>query len=232
VDVEAIVALEADLVLAGGNSFNPPAAIEQLRRVGVPVLVVYAATVGAVLADIELIGRAIGRTAEASAMTATMRDGIDDVRAAVAGLSRPRVFYELDATADIFGPADESFIAEMVDLAGGDPITTGSTTVFSIALERLVDANPEVIVLGDAAYGVTAEQVAARPGWGTMTAVRNCAIRPVNDTLVTRPGPRLIDGLRLLALAIHPAAELPPAPAASGAASPSASPSTPARAAC
>ena len=50
---------------------------------------------------------------------------------------------------------------------------------------------------GDAAFGVTADQVAARPGWNVMTAVRTKAIRPVDGDLVTRPGPRILDGLRL-----------------------------------
>ena len=56
-----------------------------------------------------------------------------------------------------------------------------------------------------------------RPGWGGMTAVGTGAIVPVNDTIITRPGPRLADGLRALALAIHPDLDLPagsPAPSA------------------
>ena len=97
----------------------------------------------------------------------------------------------------------------MIALAGGDPITTGSPTDFAIPLEKLIAADPEVIVLGDAAYGVTAEAVAARPGWDVMTAVKDGAIRPVNDVVVTRPGPRLVEGLRALALAIHPDAAVP-----------------------
>jgi len=74
-----------------------------------------------------------------------------------------------------------------------------------------------VIVLGDAAYGVKAADLAKRPGWSGMTAVKNGAIRPVDDIVITRPGPRLVDGLRALALAIHPDAVLPsPAAVASG----------------
>jgi iron complex transport system substrate-binding protein len=143
-----------------------------------------------------------------------MRAEIDAIEAAVAtGVGvRPRVFYEIDLyQGTIYGPADDSFIAEMIALAGGDPITTGSPTVYSIPLEVLLVADPQVIVLGDAAYGVTAEQVAARPGWDGMAAVKAGAIRPVNDVVVTRPGPRLVEGLRALALAIDPAASLPPA---------------------
>ncbi len=214
VDVEKIVGLEADLVVAGGNYFNDPEALERLRGLGIPVLVVYAASVEAVLDDIRLIGQAAGSGAEAEALAATMAADIDAVSAATAALPTPRTFYEIDAFGDIYGPADESFLEELIALAGGDPITTGSTTAFNIPLERLIEADPEVIVLGDANYGVTPEIVAGRPGWDVMTAVREGAIRPVNDTVVTRPGPRLTEGLRALALAIHPDLELPPPAAA------------------
>jgi iron complex transport system substrate-binding protein len=214
VDVEQIVALDADLVIAGGNSFNPPDKIAQLRELGIAVLVVYAPDVDAVFADIELTGAAVGRADEAKDLTAAMQADFDQVGAATAGLERPRVFYELDATSAIYTAADDSFLAEMIELAGGEPITTGSTTSFEIALESLVTADPEVILLGDAAYGVTPEAVAARPGWDGMTAVTSGAIRPVDDVVVTRPGPRLGEGLRALALAIHPDAAVPAASAA------------------
>jgi iron complex transport system substrate-binding protein len=217
VDVEKIIDLDPDVVIAGGNNFNPPEAIVQLRSLNVPVLVLYAPTVEAVLSDIEFIGRAVNKARQASDMTAAMRAGFDQVSRATQGLPRPRVFYELDATNGIFGPADDSFIEEMITLAGGDPVTTGSPTAFEISLEKLVAADPEIIVLGDAAYGVTPDIVSARPGWGGMTAVRKRAIRPVNDIVVTRPGPRLVDGLRELALAIHPDAPIdPPASLAPG----------------
>jgi iron complex transport system substrate-binding protein len=80
-----------------------------------------------------------------------------------------------------------------------------------------VDADPEVILLGDAAYGQSAETVKAREGWDGMTAVKNDRIVAVDDIVVTRPGPRIADGLYALIVAIHPdlAASLPtPAPPA------------------
>ena len=219
VDVEKIVGMEADLVIAGGNSFNPPEAITRLRSLGVPVLVVYAPDIAGVLADIELIGSAVGLADEATAMTATMRAGFDAVAAATAGLAKPRTFYELDVTlGPIYTVADGTFTETMIESAGGDPITSGSTTDFAIPLEKLITADPELILLGDGAYGVTAAQVKARPGWNVMTAVKAGAIRPVNDLIVTRPGPRLVEGMRELALAIHPdlalpsAAPIPPVP--------------------
>lgn len=214
VDVEQIVGLETDLVIAGGNSFNPPDKIAQLRALGVPVLVLYAPDIETVFTDIELTGAAVGRAEEAKDLTASMRAQFDQVGAATSGLDRPRVFYELDASQKIYTAADDSFPAAMIELAGGDPITTGSTTNFEIALETLITADPQIILLGDAAYGVTAEAVKARPGWSVMTAVRDGAIAPVDDIIVTRPGPRLAEGLRALALAIHPDVVLPSTPPA------------------
>jgi iron complex transport system substrate-binding protein len=212
VDLEKVVALEPDLVIAGGNTFTPPDAIEKMRSLGLPTLVVYAPTVEAVFADIELTGRAIGQGPAGADLAASMRAEFDQVAALTRSADRPRVFYEIDATGAIYGPADESFLTEMISLAGGDPITTGSPDKFDIPLERLIQADPEVILLGDAAYGVTAEQVAARPGWNVMTAVKSGAIRPIDDIVVTRPGPRLTEGLRALLSALHP--DLVPAPAA------------------
>ena len=223
VDVEKIVSLEADLVIAGGNNFNPPDKIAQLRQLGVPVLVVYAPDIETVFADIELTGAAIGNAAEAKDLTASMRAGFDQVEAATSSLEKPRVFYELDATREIYTAADDSFLAKMIELAGGQPITTGSTTSFEIPLESLVTADPEVILLGDAAYGVTADAVAARPGWNVMTAVKNGQVRPVDDIIITRPGPRLVLGLQLLARAIHPDASIPGAPSSAESPSPAAS---------
>jgi iron complex transport system substrate-binding protein len=205
VDVEKIVALQADLVLAAGDGFNSPDAIARLRGLHIPVLVVYAEDVPGVLADIELIGTAIGELPAALDLTVSMRARMDQISAAATRIgTRPRTFYEIDATNGLFGPADRSFPANVITLAGGTPITTGSTTVFEISLERLVAADPEVILLGDTAYGATPAVVAARPGWGGMTAVKRGAIYPVDDIVVTRPGPRLAEGLLDVARAIHP----------------------------
>jgi iron complex transport system substrate-binding protein len=202
---EKVVNLEPDLVLAAGNGFNHPADIKALRDLGYPVVVVYAKSVDQVLSDIRLIGLALGVPDVAATMTADMETKLQTVSTAASALgSRPRTFYEIGSQPDIYGPAPDSFIADLIDMAAGDAITTGDPNVFSIPLERLVTADPEVIVVGDALYGVCPKDVEKRPGWKSMTAVKTGNVRPVNDTIVTRPGPRLADGFAALARAIHP----------------------------
>lgn len=205
--MEQVVALDPDLVLAGGNGLTPDADIARMRELGYPVVVVYAETVDRVLADIRLIGDALGDGADVTAenLTDGMASSIARISAAAAATGRtPRTFYELGDDPELYGPAPDSFIADLVTLAGGDAITTSDPAVFSIPMEQLIVADPEVIVLGDAAYGVCPAVVAARPGWAGITAVVDGAIRPVDDSIITRPGPRLADGLASLTLAIHP----------------------------
>jgi iron complex transport system substrate-binding protein len=208
VDVEQIVAADADLVLAGGGGGTPPEAIEQLRSLGIPVLVLYAESVHEDLGDIELTAAAVGRLREGQALVAEMRQKFDDVAAATEGVERPRVFIETGNQPAVYGIADNSVYAEMIELAGGEAVTTGSATNWEMPVERLVAEDPEIILLADAAYGATAEEVRGRPGWDVVTAVRDDAIYPIDDIVLTRPGPRLTEGLQLLLEAIHPEVDL------------------------
>jgi iron complex transport system substrate-binding protein len=204
VDVEQIVAADTDLVIAGGSGGTPPDAIEQLRSLGVPVLVVYAETVDEALDDIELTAAAVGQPTEGEALVAEMRQKFDAVGAATADLEKPKVFVETGNQPAIYGIADDSVYAEMVELAGGQAVTTGSATNWEMPIERLLSEDPEIILLADANYGVTAAEVAGRSGWDGITAVKDGAIHPVDDIIVTRPGPRLTDGLLELLSKIHP----------------------------
>jgi iron complex transport system substrate-binding protein len=207
---EQIVDLDPDLVLAGGNNFTPPDKVQALRDLGINVLVVYPESVDEVLDDIQTIGEATGLEESATGIVDGMRARLEEVANAIELLDRPLTFYEIGYGPDIYGPAPNSFVADMVNRAGGDPVTTTDPASFTISLERLVDLDPDVIVLGDAAYGVCPQDLVTRPGWVGITAVSDGQVRPVDDLVVTLPGPRLGEGLAALALAIHPDAELSP----------------------
>jgi len=210
VDVEKIVELEPDLVISAGVGLSQGDAVEQLRRADIPVLVIYPTTVDGGLAGIRLIGRATGLSATAESLAIGMEQRIDELqRLAATAESKPRVFYEIDTSGGIFTPPADSIYGEMFRLAGAEPIS--GDVSYSISLEKLVAADPEVILLGDAAYGVTAADVGKRAGWKGMTAVKDGRIYPIDDIVVTRPGPRLAEGLEALIRAIHPelAGQLP-----------------------
>jgi iron complex transport system substrate-binding protein len=211
VDVELVVAAEPDLVLAAGNELTPSAVIEQLDGLGLPVLVLYPETLEEIYADIELIGSALDRADEADVVVGAMEERVADVVAAVEGADAPLTLYEVfHSEGTTYTAGEGSFLASLITLAGAEPLTGDAQGV--ITAEELVAADPQLILLGAASYDpslgeaeAALETVAARPGWGELTAVREGAVIPYFDDIVTtRPGPRIVEGLEALARAIHP----------------------------
>jgi iron complex transport system substrate-binding protein len=207
VDVEKVVAADPDLILAAGNELTPSTVITRLADLGYPVLVLYPESLDELYADIELVGRALDATTRAADVVSDMRARAQAVAEAVATEERPRTFYEVAVyQGTIYTAGADSFLASLLSIAGADPIT-GDALTTAIQLEDLVAADPQLILLGDAAYdaSITAESVAARDGWQGMTAVVDGRVLVVlEDPVITRPGPRIIDGLEALARAIHP----------------------------
>ena len=207
VDVEKVVAADPELILAAGNELTPTTMIDQLTQLGYPVLALYPHDLDGVYHDVSLVGEAIDAQGVADQLVTSLQARADAVANAVAGAERPRTFYEVSVfEGSIYTAGEDSFLASLISLAGGEPIL-GDATSTAIQLEDLIAADPELILLGDAAYDptITAASVAARPGWGDMSAVRNGHIVVVlDDVVITRPGPRIVGGLEALAKAIHP----------------------------
>ncbi|MBI2845403.1 MAG: cobalamin-binding protein [Chloroflexi bacterium] len=201
-NIELIVSLEPDLVLAAGiTSLEDVARLEEL---GMTVLYLVPTDVEGILDSILTVGRAAGAENEAEELVSGLRAWLEEIKSRVAQTdSSPRVYYEIDATLFTGGPG--SFTHELITLAGGENIAAGTTTPFpQLSAEEIIDADPEIIIFSHAKYGGTVEEIASRPGWDTITAVQNGAIYPIDPDLVDRPGPRIIDGLEALARLIHP----------------------------
>ena len=203
-NVEAIISLNPDLVFVGGSGFTPADAITQLKAANITLVTLDPKSISGVYATLQLIGDAAGASVAAAEAIATAKSDIAVLTALVQGEPIVSLFYEIDATGAIYGLAPDDYAAELVALARGDLVSSGVNGVYEISLEALVTAAPAVILLGDAAYGVTAEAVAARPGWGTIPAVVNGAIRPIDGDLVSIPGPRIAEAFRAIIAQLHP----------------------------
>jgi iron complex transport system substrate-binding protein len=117
------------------------------------------------------------------------------------------VYYELDATdpGNPYTPGPGSFVDQLITLAGGKNVGADLSSQWAqISVENLLVKNPDLIILGDSAYGTTVDQVAARTGWDKLSAVQEKHIYTFDDNLVSRAGPRMVDGLEALAKLIHP----------------------------
>jgi len=207
-NLEQVVSFKPDLVLAA--AIQSPDDIKKLADLKLTVLVVGApvTTFDSVMSDIAMVGKATGTAAAAKTVTDAMKQRIDAVKAKIANAkTKPRVYWELDATdpAKPYAPGPGSFINDIITLDGGVNVTANAKSAYpQVNAEEIVASNPEVIILSDAAYGTTAESVKARPGWSVIDAVKNNKVFPIDDNLVSRPGPRIVDGLEAAAKLIHP----------------------------
>jgi iron complex transport system substrate-binding protein len=207
INTEAMVALKPDLVLAAEiNSPEQVKALEDLK------LTVYylpnPRTFDDLYANLEIAGKLTGRSAEAATLIGSLKARYEAV---IQKLSQakdaPTVFYEIDATDPTrpYTSGPGTFIDLVIGLAGGKNIGGALKDAFAqISSEELVKQDPDIIVLGDALYGVTPEAVAQRPGWNALSAVKDKRVFAFDDNLISRPGPRLIDGLEQMAKLLHP----------------------------
>jgi iron complex transport system substrate-binding protein len=208
VNAEAIVALQPDLVLAAG--ITNPDDVKALADLGLTVYTTsYARTLDDVYGDILAVGKLTGHTAGAEKLVADMKVRVEAISVKTAPLAtRPRVFYETDDS-DPSSPwtrGPSSYAEALINLAGGINVgSVGNTQDFQMSLEEIVNQDPDIIIFSHASYsGRTPEQVMARPGWGTIAAIKNGAVFSIDSNLVDRPGPRVVDGLEALAKLIHP----------------------------
>ncbi|MBN8581761.1 MAG: cobalamin-binding protein [Anaerolineae bacterium] len=203
--VEAIVALEPDLVLAA--EINTPELVKQLEDLGLTVFYVNnPTTIEEMYGSLENVAALTGH--DVTELIESLKARVAVIDEKIAPISaRPSVFYEIDASDPAkpytYGPG--TFGNLLIERAGGFNIGSEATDAYpQLSLEQIVVANPSIILLGDAMWGVTTESVLARPGWETIEAVKSNQIFPIDDNLISRPGPRLVDGLEALAKILHP----------------------------
>lgn len=217
-DPAALAAARADVLLGQTLCAVCAVTVAQLPATLDPAPVVVPLdghTIAGILADIERVGAAIGRASAAAALVADLRARIARVEAAVAGRPRPTVVC-LEWLAPLFNAGH--WVPEQVASAGGAELL-GQAAVPSVDVpwEALQAADPEVLVLlpcgFDAERALTeAHLLSDRPEWVRLRAVRSGRVHVVDgNAYFSRPGPRVVDGVELLASLFHPGVVAPPA---------------------
>jgi iron complex transport system substrate-binding protein len=203
--LEALVALKPEVVIATAAG-NRQETFTQLRRLRIPVFAVGADSLAETVQAVERLAELAGRREAAATVVGELNRRIRAVAERVAPFSRPRVLYVLWPE-PLIVPGHGALISDLIAVAGGDSVTASRAEAYPrYSLEAAVAKTPEVILL---ASHSSRQTPMARETWerfGSLPAVKAGRVHWVNGDLVHRYGPRVVEGLELLARLIHPEA--------------------------
>lgn len=199
-NVEAIVALEPDIVLVSGTVM--PDSVESMKNFGLPVVVINdQASFDGVYDTIALVGRILNASEQAEAVVRGMREQVAAVADQAAEAEKVSVYYVVgygeygDYTA-----TGDTFIGKMLEMAGGDNIAKNSEGWY-FSKEALIEADPYIIICSNL-YN-TKEGFCSAEGYKELTAVKEGRVFEINTDPLDRQGPRLAEGLAVLADILH-----------------------------
>ena len=202
-NLEAILALEPDLVLA--MEVVRDDVLEKLQRLKIPVFIMEAQSFEHVYSHIQTLGRILHRVKEADALVHDMRRDIQAIGETTKSLPKPRVLYVVYHDPFItVGPG--SFIHHLLELAGGDNVAKDAGIAYPrLSMEVVLHKDPEILLFPSmGGQGSPETDLAQWTRWTAMTAVKTKRLHFVPWTLISRPGPRIGQGLAVLARLIHP----------------------------
>ena len=204
--LERIVELEPDLIL----TLKQEQLNMELDALGIKFMVLDPEDIDGILGNIELVGEITGTKKRAEELIKDMQDSISQMIALMEDAPKVSVFFIIDATDPTlpWTAGTGSFIDALITMAGGENIAgeaVGAWVPFS--LEHVVSSDPEVIIVQTMTGGIptiSKQELEEHPVWGEMTAVKQGEIRFINGDLVSRAGPRIVQGLEEIAKIIHP----------------------------
>ena len=207
VDIERVVGVQPDLILAA--DIHKEEVVPALERVGLTVVCLNPADLEEVLEAITLTGQCTGEEAKASRLAADMRSRIEAITSKTANLTdaqKPRVF--LIMWHDPLMSVGLGLRHDLVVEAGGINIVEELGEEYpSVSLEWVIDKNPEVIIAGvgmGSGEDLTFQFALNEKRLAGVDARRNNRVYPIELDLIGRPGPRIVQGLELMAKMIHP----------------------------
>jgi iron complex transport system substrate-binding protein len=203
-DLERIVALNPDLCIATKDG-NPKRVIDRLRSLNIPVYAVDPRNLDTVMSTILDIGTLLDASERAKALVESMRQKVETIKSVIKkARSQPLVFFQIGIS-PIVSIGTDSFINELIVLAGGKNVAAGDIAYPRFSREQVLAFSPEVIIITSMARDVFFEKVKADWNrWPNIPAVRNQRIHLVDSNVFDRPSPRLVAALEVLAKLIHP----------------------------
>jgi iron complex transport system substrate-binding protein len=194
--IEAIVGLSPDLIILSmeGNQRQDFTTLTALR---VPVFVTNPRTLEGINRSLRQLGALTGRTREAGRLADSLSRRIAQLR--VDGSKRRTRTLLFVSVQPLMAVGANTFLNELVTAAGGENLAASSSLTYpSLSREMVLTQDPEVLLITSDALDSTEHISTMYPEWAQLSAVRSRHVYRINPDLVSRPGPRAVDGLAML----------------------------------
>lgn len=205
--LERIVSLKPDLVVSVGELHAP--IIQELERLGIPVIAFAADSFDGLFADLQLLGRITGHESEASTLVKNLIERVDRIKETAQTIpanEKLTAFYYVWGQ-PLTGAGPTSYFGEMIQFCGAINIVDDTSTRFpKLTMEVLLAQNPDIIISSTNHSDLkSVEIVESRPGWNKLKAVQANRVHLLDGNLASRCTPRTVDALELMAHAVYPA---------------------------
>jgi iron complex transport system substrate-binding protein len=202
INLEKIIELEPDLVIQYGQGEEE--SNSRLKEAGITILSYEPENIEQVIELINTLGKVTDTASEAEKVTKDMIDRRDSIVKKVQGAEKVKVFYEIWHD-PLMAAGPGSFMDELMTLAGGDNIAKDAEGEYpQFDIEQLIERDPEVYMSSNDMEEKTIESIKSRPGYENISAIKNDRVYLLEPNIVSRPGPRIIDALEIVAKSIHP----------------------------
>jgi iron complex transport system substrate-binding protein len=202
--VDAVAALQPDLVLVTPSRQAANQLIDPMERIGVPILVLLQRSVPEILDNIRLMGRVAGVPERGEEVAARFQARLDAVKHRVEGQPAPTAIMITGklGTGLMLVAREGTYTGDAMVLAGARFALQGTRTLAQVSPEAILNADPDVLLWAGSARDL--KELIARPGWADMRAVKTRRAYAVSRVELLIPGPRTIDGIEHLAAIFHP----------------------------
>jgi len=191
-DLEAILALQPDLVIAW-ESGNPAGQARRLQQLGLPVFFSDPGNLEDIISSLERFGELTGRQEEAYAQARAFADRLDGLRRTYSGRDEITVYYQIWEH-PLMTVNGRHIVSDVIRLCGGRNVFADLPVLApQIDSEAVLAMDPDVIVVGDAA-GEPAASLSAWERWPELKAVRQGHLYTIQRELLVRQTPRLLEG--------------------------------------
>lgn len=209
-NLEKIVSLKPDLILATLDG-NKKEVIDKLKELGLSVNVTNPRNIEEILGAITQIGQATYQQKRAEELVSSMRRRIETVVKSVKGLRRPPVLF-IYGEDPLIAAGSGTFANDLIRLAGGRNISEDSWIPYpKYNFEEILIKKPERIFISsmETTAKAPSKVIERWKKWSSIPAITKEQVYLINGDLIDRSGPRIVEGLEILARLIHPEAFSP-----------------------